>query len=172
MLEHLGRAMTNADATRLDHEPAPPPELRDRIITRLHTERAVTRRNYQRRVRRVVLAIAAAVVIAVGAGVAVHESGGSRPVQFASASPDAQGSFVLHQNSTGTSITFTQQGLDSDEVYWLWLTDASGKRVAAGTFHGTSNATTVKMQAALPLDRVERVWVTDQSDATVLDKVL
>jgi anti-sigma factor RsiW len=172
MLEHLGRAMTHADATRLDHEPAPPPELRDRIITRLHSEREVNRRRTRRRMQRTIAAIAAAVVMALGIGVAVHESGGGHAIQFAATSPAAHGSFALHRNSTGTAITFTQEGLDPDEVYWLWLTDASGKRVAAGTFSGTSTATTVTMQAALPIDRVVRVWVTDQDDATVLDKVL
>jgi anti-sigma factor ChrR (cupin superfamily) len=172
MLEHLGRAMTHADATRLDHEPSPPPGLRDRIITRLHAEREVNRRNSRRRVRRAFAGIAAAVLVALGAGVALHESGGSHGIQFASALPDTHGSFALHRNSTGTSITFTHEGLDPDEVYWLWLTDASGKRVAAGTFRGTPSTTTVTMQAALPIDRVVRVWVTDQADATVLDKVL
>ena len=173
MLEHLGRAMTHADATRLDHEPAPPPELRDRILTRLHSEREVNRRRTRRRVQRTIAAIAAAVVMALGIGVAVHESGSSsHAIQFASTSPAAHGSFALHRNSTGTAITFTHEGLDPDEVYWLWLTDASGKRVAAGTFSGTSATTTVTMQAALPIDRVVRVWVTDQADATVLDKVL
>ena len=88
------------------------------------------------------------------------------------ASPAAHGSFALHRNSTGTAIIFTHEGLDPDEVYWLWLTDASGTRVAAGTFSGTSTTTTVTMQAALQINQVVRVWVTDQDDATVLDKVL
>jgi len=172
MLEHLGRAMIHADTTRLDHEPAPPPELRDRIITRLHSEREVNRRRTRRRVQRTIAAIAAAVVMAIGVGVAVHESGSIHSTQFASTSPAAHGSFALHRNSTGTAITFTQAGLDPDAVYWLWLTDASGNRVAAGTFSGTSTTTTITMQAALPLDRVVRVWVTDRDDAIVLDKVL
>jgi hypothetical protein len=172
MLEHLGRAMTHADATRLDHEPAPPPELRDRIITRLQTERAADRRHSRRRIRNTVLAIAAAVLVVIGVGAAVHDNGGAQDVAFESALPATHGEFALHRNSTGTSITFTHQGLDPQQVYWLWLTDASGKRVAAGTFHGADNASTVTMQAALPIDHVVRVWVTDQADAVVLDKVL
>jgi Anti-sigma-K factor rskA len=172
MLEHLGRAMAHADATRLDHEPTPPPELRDRIITRLHTERAADRHIARRRVRNLVFAIAAAVLVVIGVGAAVRDNGGNHEVPFASALPDTSGEFALHRNSTGTSITFTHQGLDPQQVYWLWLTDASGKRVAAGTFHGTDNAATVTMQAALPIDHVVRVWVTDQADAVLLDKVL
>jgi hypothetical protein len=164
--------MTHADATRLDREPAPPPELRDRIITRLQTERATDRRISRRRIRNTVAAIAAALLVALGASVALRENGGSQRVAFASALPDTHGFFALHRNSTGTSITFTQEGLHPEDVYWLWLTDGSGKRVTAGTFRGSTNAATITMQAALPIDRVVRVWVTDQADAVVLDKVL
>jgi hypothetical protein len=172
MLEHLSRAMTHADATRLDHEPAPPPELRDRIMTRLSDERAVVRRLARRRVGRVLAAVAAVVLLALGAGVMLRDDGGNDRVPFAFALADTSGSFTLHRNSTGTSITFTHQGLDPQAVYWLWLTDSTGKRVAAGTFNGTEDPATVTMQAALPLDKVVRVWVTDKADVVVLDKVL
>jgi len=175
MLEHLGRAMTHADATRLDHEPAPPPELRDRIMTRLSDERAVVRRLARRRVRRAiaaVAAVAAAILLALGVSVMVRDSGDSDRVQFAFALPDTSGSFALHRNSTGTVITFTHEGLHPQDVYWLWLTDATGKRVSAGTFLGTTDATTVTMQAALAMDRVVRVWVTDKDDVIILDKTL
>jgi hypothetical protein len=175
MLEHLSRAMTHADATRLDHEPAPPPELRDRIIRRLNDEMAIARRLSRRRARRAfaaIAAIAAVLLVALGAVAMLRDSGGSDRVPFAYSVLDTDGSFVLHRNSTGTSITFTHEGLHPEAVYWLWLTDASGKRVAAGTFYGTENATTVTMQAALPVDHVVRVWVTDEDDLVILDKVL
>ena len=173
MLEHLSRAMTHADATRLDHEPAPPPELRDRIMMRLEDERAVVRRAAQRRSRRLVVTIAAAVLIAFGSLAAMQLSDdGSDRIRFESALDAGSGTFALHRSTTGTSITFTHEGLDSGEVYWLWLTDASGKRVGAGTFLGTTGRATMTMQAALPIDRVVRVWVTDEEDATVLDKQL
>jgi hypothetical protein len=173
VLQNLTRAMVHADATRLDHEPAPPPELRDRIMLRLNDERAVVRRLSRRRVRRVLAAVAAVMIIALGAGVMLRDSGDdSDPVQFAFALPDTNGSFVLHRNSTGTSITFTHEGLDPQDIYWLWLTDSTGKRVAAGTFLGAAEANTVTMQAALALDRVVRVWVTDKDDVVILDQTL
>lgn len=175
ILEHLGRAMTHADATRLDHEPAPPPELRDRIMMRLSDERAVVRRLARRRVRRsiaAVAAVAAVALFAIGGAVMLADSDDSDRVTFAFALPDTNGSFALHRNSTGTAITFTQEGLRPQDVYWLWLTDATGKRVAAGTFLGTTEATTVTMQAALAMDRVVRVWVTDKDDVVILDKTL
>ena len=165
--------MVHADATRLDHEPAPPPELRDRIMLRLNDERAVVRRLSRRRVQRVLAAVAAVIFVALSAGVMLRDSGdNSDRVPFGFALPDTNGSFVLHSNSTGTSITFTHQGLDPQDVYWLWLTDATGKRVAAGTFLGTADANTVTMQAALALDRVVRVWVTDKDDVVILDQTL
>jgi hypothetical protein len=172
VLEHLSRAMTHADATRLDHEPAPPPELRDRIMTRLNDERAVVRRRSRQRVRRALGAVAAVMLLALGAAVVLRDSGGNDDVPFETALTDTSGSFALHHNSTGTSITFTHEGLDPQEVYWLWLTDASGKRVAAGTFKGTETTATVTMQAALPYDHVVRVWVTDHDDVVVLDKTM
>ena len=172
LLENLSRAMTHADATRLDHEPAPPPELRDRIIRRLTDERAAVRRLSRRRMRRTIAAVAAVAFVALGAGVVLRESGGTERVPFEIVLPDTNGSFALQGNSTGTSITFTHEGLDPGEVYWLWLTDASGKRVAAGTFHGTTSAATATMQAALVSEQVVRVWVTDEDDTVVLDKVL
>jgi len=172
MLEHLGRAMTHADATRLDHEPAPPPELRDRIMMRLSDERAVVRRLARRRIGVAIAAVAAVVVLAFGATIVLHDSGSDDRVPFSFALPDTSGSFSLHRNSTGTSIDFTHEGLDPSAIYWLWLTDASGKRVAAGTFRGTATPATVTMQAALPLELVVRVWVTDRADLVVLDKTL
>jgi hypothetical protein len=172
VLQHLGRAMTHADATRLDHEPAPPLELRDRIMMRLSDERAELNRLARRRVGRALAAVAAVVLLALGAGVMLRDGGGNDRVPFEFALADTSGSFTLHRNSTGTSITFTHQGLDPGGVYWLWLTDGSGKRVAAGTFNGTESSTTITMQAALPLDHVVRVWVTDKADVVVLDKVL
>ncbi|MEO8693375.1 MAG: anti-sigma factor [Acidimicrobiales bacterium] len=172
MFEHLGRAMAHADATRLDHEPAPPPELRDRIMMRLSDERAVVRRLARRRIGVAVAAVAAVVLVAFGATVILHDSGSDDRVPFSFALADTNGSFALHRNSTGTSIDFTQEGLDPNAIYWLWLTDASGKRVAAGTFNGTTTPTTVTMQAALPLELVVRVWVTDKADVVVLDKTL
>jgi hypothetical protein len=172
VLQNLSRAMADADATRLDHEPSPPPELRDRIMLRLNDERAVARRSSRRRVRRVLATVAAVVLVALGAGVMLRDRGDNDRVPFAFALPATNGSFALHHNSTGTSITFTHEGLDPHGVYWLWLTDSTGKRVAAGTFLGTTDATTVTMQAALATNRVVRVWVTDEDDVVILDKTL
>jgi hypothetical protein len=172
MLQNLSRAMTHADATRLDYEPAPPPELRDRIMLRLNDERAAVRRLARRRVGRAVAAVAAVALLALGVGAMVRDNGGDDRVPFAFALPDTSGSFALHRNSTGTSITFTYEGLRPQDVYWLWLTDATGKRIAAGTFLGTNEQATMTMQAALAIDRVVRVWVTDKDDVIILDKTL
>jgi hypothetical protein len=172
VLQDLSRAMAHADATRLDHEPAPPPELRDRIMLRLNDERAAARRSSRRRLQRVLAAVAAVVLVASSAGLLLRDRGDSDRVPFEFALPATNGSFALHRNSTGTSITLSHEGLDPHGVYWLWLTDATGKRVAAGTFFGTIDASTVTMQAALPLDRVVRVWVTDEDDAVILDETL
>jgi hypothetical protein len=172
-LEQLSRAMADADATRLDHEPAPPPELRERILAQLRAERADVRRASRRRTRRLLAAAAAIVVVLAGVGIAVQRSDGNEDrIPFDMALDEGHGEFALHRTATGTSITVSYEGLDDGEVYWLWLTDATGRRVGAGTFLGTSHEASMTMQAALPIERVVRVWVTDKDDATVLDKQL
>jgi hypothetical protein len=171
-LEQVTRAVALADASRLDHEPAPPPELRERILTQLRAERADVRRAAHRRTRRFLAAAAAALIIVAGVGLAVRQSDDDDHIPFDIALDDSRGEFALHRTATGTSITMRYEGLDDGEVYWLWLTDATGRRVGAGTFIGTSDEHSMTMQAALPIDRVVRVWVTDEDDATVLDKEL
>jgi anti-sigma factor ChrR (cupin superfamily) len=172
-LEQLSRAMTHADASRLDHEPAPPPELRERILTQLRAERADARRATRRHTRRVLAAAAAILVILAGIGVAVQQSAGDGDrIAFEIAVDDSRGDFELHRSATGTSISFRHEGLHDGAVYWLWLTDASGKRVGAGTFLGTRGEATMTKQAALAIDQVVRVWVTDEDDVIVLDKQL
>ena len=69
----------------------------------------------------------------------------------------------------GTEIALEADGLDAGDWYWLWLTDADGDRVGAGTFQGTGGDIDVTLTAALGLEDARRIWVTDGDDEVVLD---
>jgi hypothetical protein len=92
--------------------------------------------------------------------------------EFAVEAPGVAGSFALEGNPQGTAVQLQHQGLDAGEVYWLWLTDSSGRRVSAGTFLGSTQRGTVTLQSALQQDSAVRIWVTDEDDSVVLDSPL
>ncbi len=89
-------------------------------------------------------------------------------VAFTQAPAGVAASADLTAAEWGTQIQLQVAGLDGDgDIYWLWLSTDDGSRVAAGTFSGDG---TMRMSAALPLDKAAHVWVTDKSDAVVLDR--
>ncbi len=74
---------------------------------------------------------------------------------------------------TGTGVRLKIDGLQDDgDWYWLWVTGANGKRIAAGTFAASSEREDLTMTAALSLSGTRRVWVTDAKDHVVLDGYL
>ena len=76
---------------------------------------------------------------------------------------------TLRARAAGTEVSFHAEGLPDDGYYWLWLTDADGERVGAGTFRGGRNPVDVTMTAAIRLADARRIWVTDAHRAVVLD---
>jgi hypothetical protein len=160
-----------ADPAHLAVEPAPPADLATRILRQVRSEGARARR--VRRRRRTVVTFAAAACALLVAGLIVVRADGDDDLQaFTKAAPGVDGTFGLDANGQGTAVRLTHRGLDPDEVYWLWLTDDSGRRVSAGTFRGASDGDELVLQSALPLDDAVRVWVTDEQDTVVLDAVL
>src|SRR5581483_3812876 len=75
----------------------------------------------------------------------------------------------LQQREYGTEVHLTVAGLDDNGWYWLWLTDSTGQRVAAGTFWAHADEISVDMNSALQLAQTRRVWVTDDHNTVVLD---
>jgi hypothetical protein len=144
-------------------------DLAERIAERV---RADVRHRRRRRVVVIAVCAAAAMVLLVGVGALAGALVGSRSddptlSSFTTAAEGASGRFALSSTAGATQVRLVASGLDPDEVYWLWLTDASGTRTSAGTFRGGDIDLT--LAAALPLERTERVWVTDAADAVVLD---
>jgi hypothetical protein len=147
----------------------PPLDLGGRILAQVGAETA-------RRRRRRVLAVAAAVVfVLAGAGFMVARFGGGATDDAAIAlvgEQGASGTATLTAHAWGTEVTLHADGLDAGEVYWLWLTDAGGTRVGAGTFTGTGEPMEAVLASALPADDARRIWLTDEDDAIVLDAVI
>lgn len=118
------------------------------------------------------LAAAAAVAVVVG-GVVVAggdgDGGAVEPVAFTEAPPGADASFTLRARPWGTEIELEVAGLEPGAHYWLWLTDESGRRSSAGTFSGPSGGASLTFTSGVPAGSARRVWVTDASDAVVLD---
>lgn len=166
-LRSTAAAVSLADPDRVGSPAPADPALADRIVARVAHEAAVARR---RRAGRVLVGVAAAAAVVV-AGVVAVVAGDSSPsgsrIEFAEGS-----SATLHERAWGTEVTLEAEGFDDGEVYWLWLTDASGDRVTAGTVLGTGRPLTATFASALPTDDAVRIWVTDEDDAVVLDATI
>jgi hypothetical protein len=161
--------LSSADPAWIDRDATPPAELPARIIAEVHAERGRRRRQ---RVTRVVGIAASALLVAMVAVVLVLARDSSEGLtQFAVTAPGVEGKYSVAANDQGTEVHLKYRGLDSDDTYWLWLTDASGKRVSAGTFRGGGEHT-ITMQSALPTENATRIWVTDAHDAVLLDSQL
>lgn len=170
-LRGVVRALPFAQLDHVDTDHHPSADLVDRITGLARAERRDLRRS---RYRRVVLAaggLVAAAAIAVLAFVSVRDDDTTPALEpFAVAPAGAQATFGLAPNDQGTQIVFHQSGLDPSRTYWMWLTDADGKRYSAGTFRGAAHDETITMQSALPLADTVRIWCTGEDSEVVLDK--
>lgn len=149
---------------------ASPPTLADRIVDRVAGEAASARRSQRERLLLGVAGAAAAVVVAVALvfGLTRHDGGETLRIELTGADR-VEASAVLAARPWGTEVILEVSGLDEGEVYWLWLTDAGGERVAAGSLMGTGERSRVVLGSALPADEARRIWLTDEADEVVLD---
>jgi hypothetical protein len=149
----------------------PTPMLAEQVRLRLARERATKRARTR---NRFVAATAAAVAVAAGlVAFAIVGPTSSPPVKGRTvalvANEGVGATATLRPRNAGTEVKFHVSGLHDGDVYWLWLTDASGRRLAAGTFKGTETRSDLVMTAGLPLRDVRRIWVTDEGDRVVMD---
>jgi hypothetical protein len=170
-LTSVARALPLADPRRGGEEPAEPPSnLGDRVREVLAQQRAEHRR---RKRRRILLASAAVFVVALaiaGALVAARDPDRDTTLVTFPTTEGVSGRASLHAKPTGTEVALHVRGLaDDGGAYWLWLTDAHGDRMGAGTFRATESDVDVTLTAAMPLTDARRIWITDDDDATVLD---
>jgi hypothetical protein len=170
-LTAVSAALDLADVSRVDDGdlPIPSGDLADRILGRLQWERTAKRRRRARNAIASLVGVAAAVVVAVVLVVGTHGSAHGTVVALESPDHRVHASAVLFKEVAGTRVRLTVAGLDDGEWYWLWVTGADGKRVAAGTFAASRAHEDLTMTAALSLARTKRVWVTDSKNQVVLD---
>lgn len=157
-------AMHADPATPID-DTLPPLDLPVRILGQVGAETA------RRRRRRVLAAAAVIVFLLAGAGFMVARHGGpATEAAIPLTGPEGtSGSATLVAHDWGTEIGLTAEGLHDGEVYWLWLTDAGGERVGAGTVTGTGGSMRAVLASALPAADARRIWLTDADDTVVLD---
>jgi anti-sigma factor RsiW len=168
-LEAIAAVLPNADVARVaDDALQTPTSLEQKVLT--HVARARGRTHDRRRLW---LVTAAAVLVGLAmplVAVAVDDDKDDGvDVVLASPVQEAQGDAELHALPTGTEVQLRTTGLDTGEWYWVWLTDAEGNRVAAGTLRGAHGGASATMTVALDLADAERLWVTDADDRVVLD---
>ena len=168
-LEAIVAVLPNADLSRVaDDARHSPSSLEQEVLTRVAQAR---RRAHDR--RRLWLVTAAAVVVGLAMPLVAVAVDGDKDdgvdVVLASPVQEAQGDAELHALPTGTEVQLRTTGLDAGEWYWVWLTDAEGDRVAAGTLRGAHGGASATMTVALDLADAERLWVTDADDRVVLD---
>ena len=169
-LTEAGAAVLLADPATPRDTTHPPLDLPQRIVAQITAEDA------RRRWRRVAAVAAALVFTLAGAGFMIARHG-ERPTRPAAAAielvgSDGSGTARLTGHAWGTEVELDVEGLSDGEVYWLWLTGDDGNRVGAGTLTGTGGPMHAVLASALPAEDARRIWLTDESDAIVLDAMI
>ncbi|MER6942947.1 zf-HC2 domain-containing protein [Nonomuraea sp. NPDC000554] len=147
-LDQVAGALGHANPDRVASSPAPPPWLRDSVVT------AVGVQHLRRRRRRRLLAwtgglATAAASAAIIATVLVSGAGGH------TVSYGAQGmqiSAELDARQWGTAVNLKVSGLDNGQRYLVWLERGDGSRVPAGSFTARGMGLTMELSAAVQGD--------------------
>jgi hypothetical protein len=148
----------------------PPPDLGDRIVERVASERR------RHRIRRASIAVGAAATVLLAVAVVRPDRdppmAGQR-VEFVRVAPGVDADAVVAPDAGGSVVELRASGLDPDVTYALWLTPPGGDypdRVPAGTFRPDADGTvSVRLRSALPPDEMGRVWATTPDREIALD---
>jgi hypothetical protein len=168
----IASALPRADLSHVvGTQPQPAFDLGERVRGTLARERDTHRR--RTRVRSIAaFAVAAAIAIVLTFSVFARSSSTAGRHVALVGSRGVTATATLTARHEGTQVKFHVNGLHDGDVYWLWLTDASGQRMAAGTFRGTDTRSDLVMTAGISERDVRRVWVTDTANRVVLDSQL
>jgi hypothetical protein len=145
--------------------------LAGRVLDRVAHERNARRTRRTRRVLASVGAFAAAAAAVIALVLLVGNIGSSSPGTrvVLPGTNGATATATLLSKSVGTEIDAKVAGLQPGHYYWMWLTGDDEHRIGAGTFRGSRETTNLRFTAAIPLNKAERIWVTDEKDHVVLD---
>jgi predicted anti-sigma-YlaC factor YlaD len=125
----------------------------------------------RRRTRLLVSAGVAAALVALAlivAGSDGNEANQQKTVALHGAAP-VHASAVLEARPWGTSLTFREQGLATEETYTVSMASSAGTWWTAGTYRSTNTrAVTATMACAVRLAAISEIRVTDAAGHTVL----
>ncbi|GAB3721162.1 anti-sigma factor [Nocardiopsis oceani] len=162
-----------ADPDRVAQQPAPPPELGERVLAVVRTERAPRRRAH--RTRHLVAACAATLLVGIGAGVAGgHAAFAPDPVPLESVATtvhdgrvDADAELIPH--TWGVEIRLTGSGFEEGGTYRATLLDEHGDTHPAGEFVGVGSEPMVcNLNSALLREDAVGFEITDESGEPVI----
>lgn len=162
-----------ADPDRVSDQPAPPPELGERILAGVRAERAPRVR--ARRTRQIVAACAVALLVGVGAGVvAGHTAFAPDPVPLESVATtvhdgrvDAEAELIPH--TWGVEIRLTGTGFEEGRTYRATLLDEGGAEHPAGEFVGVGGDPMVcNLNSALLREDAVGFEITDETGQPVV----
>ncbi len=156
----VARLLPHADPDRFGPAPAPPPALGRRIAAAIGAEKRGRRR---RRLRAGIGAVAVAAAAAVLAVLVFSSDPAATPEQhvaFRALPPGMEISATLEPRAFGTQIHMYVKGVRSGTLCRVYMRDAGGNRVSAGTFRYRwgSDASAV-LSAALDLSRADSLVV-------------
>jgi predicted anti-sigma-YlaC factor YlaD len=172
LIAPLAAPLRLVEPDHLAVEVQPPPGLDEAIIARMRAERAAPRR----RVRRWVPVAAAAVVIALAAGVVAGRALAPEPtrrpleaVGIDDLSPEIDASAEVINHTWGMEIVLTGSGFRTGEAYEVTVVDDDGAEVSAGEFLGTGDEPMVcNLNSSVRRDDAARFEVTGPDGDVVL----
>jgi anti-sigma-K factor RskA len=168
-LQQVARLLPLADVESLDTEPAPPSDLGDRVVTVVRHERALEERRRRRRVRGAVSGLAAAAaVIALAVSLTVASGGGGRVVALDEHPAGVSSTAAFDQHGWGTEIRLEVQGLPAGHSYYVWMRQADGEHVPAGSFRTVEGSTGVTLATALAMTDAVGIGISDEKGDTIM----
>jgi len=161
-LAPVAELLSKADPAQLGAAPAPPPELGERIASRIGREAGGQRRRRRRRFAIGFAGIATAAASAALALVLVSPggSGSNQTVHFAALPRGVAIEATLEPRPFGTQIRMDVEGIRSGTLCRVFLRRRDGTRMPAGSFrylYGTTDEAV--MSSALDLSAVRAVGV-------------
>jgi hypothetical protein len=161
-LTDVAKLLAVADPAHFGPAPKPSPELGERITATIGAERRLKRRRHRRRFG---LAISGAAAAAAAAfAIAILPGGSSEPVgqhvKFATVPPDVTIRATLEPHAFGTEIHMYVKGIRSGTLCRVFLRDAKGGSVSAGTFrYRWGEDSDAVLSSALDLSSTEAIEV-------------
>jgi hypothetical protein len=158
-----------ADPDRFE-ESGMPFELQETVLERLRSE---ARRDRRSRRSHYLLGSAAAASVAAVALVVTLAWPSSGPITVAlSSPPGVHATALLKAQSWGTSMELRESGEPDGQVLSVSVRTESGAWWQTGTYRTVGDSLQINMACALPLSKIDGVWVRNSSGQVVLQGYL